>query len=460
MARPSDRGTAALQLVLLLLVVIVECVQDHYRILGVQRGASKAMIKRAYRKLAIKYHPDKRPNDKKANQRFAKINTAYETLSNPEKRRKYDAGESDMGQGGYGGGGGGFGQAKETVEQKLHKSEDVEVMEDNGTEEALGKLRSRAKRGFWLLFFFDDDNGDSERLVDHFVDAARTFHGMVKVLAIRLSDEHADSSPLAKLMGLEKTGAILVYNPQNKGKPIKFKGEASMVQISQFAANEVPYNGVIVRDHTSLTRFLIKDESRPKFFLITEKWSVPLIFKLLALELSSIVTFGVCRGESSGQQFLRRYKPIKAGHPLPVLLYFKNADAKPEHYQGRIASKDIQKYLLGKIGPYQGVTVADHNSFTRFLIRNDQRAKVLLITSREDIPALWRSLSNTFKDRVDFAACRVIGAQSNSFIMKRFKVTQVPRILFFKNGDSKPVVYDGSSTVEALSTFINKKLWS
>ncbi|MFS8540541.1 MAG: molecular chaperone DnaJ [Tissierellales bacterium] len=77
--------------------------KDYYEILNVSRDASLDEIKAAYRKLAKKYHPDLNPNDKEAEQKFKEINEAYEVLSDPEKRRKYDMfGEAGVnGQGGY-----------------------------------------------------------------------------------------------------------------------------------------------------------------------------------------------------------------------------------------------------------------------------------------------------------------------------------------------------------------------
>ena len=63
---------------------------DYYKILGVSRSAAEDDIKKAYRKLARKYHPDLNPNDKEANKQFQQINEANAVLSDPEKRKKYD----------------------------------------------------------------------------------------------------------------------------------------------------------------------------------------------------------------------------------------------------------------------------------------------------------------------------------------------------------------------------------
>ncbi|MFD2742344.1 MULTISPECIES: molecular chaperone DnaJ [Sphingobacterium] len=82
--------------------------RDYYDILGVSKSADAAEIKSSYRKLAIKYHPDKNPDDPQAEEQFKEAAEAYEVLSNPEKRRRYDqfghAGNSAAG--GFGGGGG------------------------------------------------------------------------------------------------------------------------------------------------------------------------------------------------------------------------------------------------------------------------------------------------------------------------------------------------------------------
>lgn len=140
--------------------------QDYYKILGVDKKASQEEIKKAYRKLAVQYHPDKNQGNKQAEEKFKLINEAYEVLSDPEKRKKYDElgenwnrygqqGQSQPG-GGYhyegdfsdffGGNGGSFsdffetffntGSRKKSRSRAQHKGQDYETEIEFSLEEA------------------------------------------------------------------------------------------------------------------------------------------------------------------------------------------------------------------------------------------------------------------------------------------------------------------------------------
>ncbi|CAL9024024.1 unnamed protein product [Prunus brigantina] len=138
------------KLIFLLLVLCALCYtfaaiagKSYYEILQVPKGASDEQIKRAYRKLALKYHPDKNQGNEEANKKFADINNAYEVLSDSEKRGIYDRyGEEGLKQhaasGGRGGGGGMgmnindifadfFGGRSMEDEEKIVKGDDVVV---------------------------------------------------------------------------------------------------------------------------------------------------------------------------------------------------------------------------------------------------------------------------------------------------------------------------------------------
>lgn len=84
--------------------------RDFYEVLGVGRDANERDIKKAYKRLAMKYHPDRNPGDDTAADKFKEVKTAYEILTDPQKKAAYDQyGHAAFEQGGMGGGGGGFG---------------------------------------------------------------------------------------------------------------------------------------------------------------------------------------------------------------------------------------------------------------------------------------------------------------------------------------------------------------
>jgi len=122
--------------------------EDYYDVLGIDRQASNDDIKKAYRKLAIKYHPDKNKGDQEAEDTFKKVSEAYSVLSNPEKRAQYDRfGHAAAGPGGFGGGGfdfdlsdalrmfmeGGFGGfadifgGRQTTSERAHRGSDLQI---------------------------------------------------------------------------------------------------------------------------------------------------------------------------------------------------------------------------------------------------------------------------------------------------------------------------------------------
>lgn len=95
--------------------------RDYYEVLGVSKSATKEEIKKAYRKQALKYHPDKNPGDKKAEESFKEAAEAYEVLSNDDKKARYDR----FGHAGMGSSSNGFGGAGMTMEDIFSSFGDI-----------------------------------------------------------------------------------------------------------------------------------------------------------------------------------------------------------------------------------------------------------------------------------------------------------------------------------------------
>lgn len=95
--------------------------RDYYEVLGLSKGASESEIKKAYRKMAIKYHPDKNPDDATAEEKFKEAAEAYDVLSDPQKKQRYD----QFGHAGMGGAAGGFGGGGMNMEDIFSQFGDI-----------------------------------------------------------------------------------------------------------------------------------------------------------------------------------------------------------------------------------------------------------------------------------------------------------------------------------------------
>ncbi|MFO0994810.1 MAG: molecular chaperone DnaJ [Hyphomicrobiales bacterium] len=129
--------------------------RDYYEVLGVARGADEKELKNAFRKLAKQFHPDAKPGDRQAEQRFKEINEAYDVLRDPQKRAAYDRFGHQAFEGGMGGGRGGAGFGPEFTSSMSDIFEDLfgEFMGGGrGRGQAGGGRRNGASRGADLRY--------------------------------------------------------------------------------------------------------------------------------------------------------------------------------------------------------------------------------------------------------------------------------------------------------------------
>jgi len=152
--------------------------KDYYEVLGVDRDASDADIKKAYRRLAMKFHPDRNANDPEAENRFKEVKAAFEILSDPEKRAAYDrfghAGvDASAGMGGFGGGAAGspfgdifdsvfgdiFGQGGARSSSRVFRGADLRYDLELSLEEAVGGTSVKIRVPNWVACETCDGSG-------------------------------------------------------------------------------------------------------------------------------------------------------------------------------------------------------------------------------------------------------------------------------------------------------------
>ena len=182
--------------------------RDYYEVLGVNKDASEAEIKAAYRKMAIKFHPDKNPDDKSAEDKFKEAAEAYEILSNPDKRARYDrfghagmSGAAGGGAGGFGGGGmsmddifsqfgdifggfGGFGRSSSGGGRRVNKGSNLRVKVKLTLEEIANGVEKKIKVNKYVACSHCNGTGEKDGNSHH---TCGTCHGTGQVSRIQNS---------------------------------------------------------------------------------------------------------------------------------------------------------------------------------------------------------------------------------------------------------------------------------
>lgn len=144
---------------------------DPYKVLGVSPGATDDEIKKAYRKLAMKYHPDRNPGDEAAAKKMQEINAAYDQLTNPDKNRTGYGGYGSTGYGGSGYGGYGYDPfgGQQTGEARYQQAAEQYIRFGRFREalSALGSCRERNARWYYLSAVANNELGNQVTALEH-----------------------------------------------------------------------------------------------------------------------------------------------------------------------------------------------------------------------------------------------------------------------------------------------------
>ena len=147
-------------------------IDDPYKVLGVSPGATDEEVKKAYRKLAMKYHPDRNPGDEEAARKMQEVNAAYDQITNPEKHQQRTAGQG--GYGGYGGYGydpfGGAWQQRQRASGDQYQQAAAQYIRFGRYREALNALAActeKNARWYYLSAIANDGIGNQVTALEH-----------------------------------------------------------------------------------------------------------------------------------------------------------------------------------------------------------------------------------------------------------------------------------------------------
>lgn len=312
-------------------LLFISCLagEDYYKTLGIPRNADEKAIKKAFKKLTLKYHPDKNlDNKEEAEKQFMKIANAYEVLSDPDKRKIYDKhGEEGLkqhaqgqhqgnpfnaddifsqffGRGGqsnfhfnFNTGGGGFHQSFHQ-QQGFHQQEKFDPLYEKTDviELNLGNLKQLYRRNeIWMIHFYKPSDKKSRDMKDEWINLANKLYGIIKIAAVNCEDEEE----LCEEYEVKQIPTILYFPDNTALKHEVYKGEKTYQKVSDFAVSKMQ-SFVRFVNSKNFEEFLESEPDSAKVLLFTEKKSTPPLLRALSKEFKGKVLFGEVRSSEAG----------------------------------------------------------------------------------------------------------------------------------------------------------------
>mmetsp|Transcript_64853 Transcript_64853/g.154842 ORF Transcript_64853/g.154842 Transcript_64853/m.154842 type:complete len:566 (-) Transcript_64853:40-1737(-) len=461
---------------------------DYYAILGVAPNANDAAIKKAYRAKSLEYHPDKCADDKEACQaKFIEVSTAYEVLSDADKRKVYDRdGEEGLKEGAqqdqnaeamfrqY------FGREPNGKVRIVHRGGRMMFMEEGeeGPEENLydntdvEELTQETWNAFvnqrdepWLVLFYKPNNDESREMAGEYKQLATTFADIVKIGAVncRKQRDTCGQASVTDFPGLR-------WFPEEQNKPPDVVDEQLTAKaIGKFISNNLRDFSTILSGRHDMRSWL-DSLSVPSVVLFTDKKEVPPMWKALSREYQNRVALGtVLRCDKSGvfktelqREFDVRIPAIIQVDPLQKL------GAIAETFDSQLKKKVLNLWFMKliatgrKAGP-----AASFKEWTRQrqeagdCTPTDSQFCFLWLKAGADkqVEEAMRSLA--VKYRRDPIKMMWVSVELNPAVLEAFGLEHSDSSDFFlayrsKRGRFK--VHEGGLTLQELDTFVDGTL--
>mmetsp|Transcript_53869 Transcript_53869/g.128291 ORF Transcript_53869/g.128291 Transcript_53869/m.128291 type:complete len:541 (+) Transcript_53869:95-1717(+) len=399
---PLDGKAQQLRSLVFFLVAGVAFARDFYRILGVPKSATKDQINKAYRKLSLKWHPDKNPDNKEqAKKKFFEISEAYEVLSDKEKRAKYDQfGEAAFKTGNQGGGGGGGGGPQDPFDmfRKMFQGGgggghefkfggfggpgggggfnfggggpnfgggggapggNQRIPPQNLFDDKVPGIKELDKKGWKLIveeetqrrsiivIFYTPGCVGCEDVKDTFKEAAEKFAapGIVDMAALncRRFNKECDKE------GATKLPTAFYYGPDG-AKPIRVMGNIfSIGDMTQSIPKIIEDFVKVLNNPDDLKKWLRSDDKVPHVILFTDKKSTPAILKRLSVDFFKRAALAVVLAGADkkvGDQF-------SVGHRPSLLHVLDEETLAFDRFNGEFNREGMTRFLTRAVGTHR-----------------------------------------------------------------------------------------------------------
>lgn len=396
------------------LIALIYCGKDYYKILELNRSATPEQIKKNFKKLSLKYHPDKnKKNPEFAKQKFIEVANAYEVLSDPDKKKIYDqygeeavneqtARENSGHQGGGGfhnfgfntGGsfedifnqffsGGGGGQQRTFRQggggsyqyqqqfhqggghrQHIHEQEEEEKNYFENTDvinlkmNNLSKLYGRSQ--IWFVLFFKANDREFESLREMWKLLAEKSYGIFKIASVNCKFDEE----ICEEFNIRST-PLVVYFPESSENEEVYRGIKKWEEIFKFGAVKMQS---FVRSINSgnYGDFITSNPTQHKIILFTSRKSTPPLFKALSKHFNSKLSFGEIR--QSEKELVDKFDVKK----FPTVMVLSEPESyKGISYDGALNRDNLEKFL--NQFAYQSIKVEKTASVSEF--NNDKYNK-------------------------------------------------------------------------------------
>lgn len=399
---------------LLLLVVLAAFVsaEDFYKLLGVSRDATVADIRRKFKKLALKHHPDKNTDDPSAHEKFTKINRAYEVLKDEELRKKYDLyGEEGL---------------KDDHFSNNYRSwdyynqefgiydDDPEIVTLSHSDFELSVLGSE---DVWFINFYSPYCSHCHTLAPTWREVARELDGIIRIGAINCQDEWG----LCTSQGIQSYPSLKLF-PTGQ----LFYGHKATDEIVKFALDSVE---IIVESLTSENFHTISDHSLPWFvsFCSPDEDCLSSRTKIrLSGMLDNLVQ--VFDADCSSEPKVCK----KLGHSSGAVYYpLGKADKNSGTSILSLNAKEILKEVLTLLPEPQEVTDDNYPNVTSEINEGSSEPWLFIFTSGSDFDESFLELKK-ISGLIPHVELGSVNCQKSPILCKKLYVTKYPSVLLMK----------------------------